>query len=196
MEPYRHQDITSNPRIDIYSTHPPYPPDNHILPRGEAAEYYNEPHPGGEVNHSLLPQASYNGADYAPVPATYDQIPDSNRLLPLVHDDPLLTTKKLRNQIGHIIRGTWRVLSLLLCITIIGLIVHILIQHARSRLEKFIYSSGVELPAWPDDNKLKLYPLYLFLAAAIVASIINFVALLSLIFVCSAIIFSFMFSQD
>jgi hypothetical protein len=54
MEPYRHQDITSNPRIDVYSTHPPYPPDNHILPRGEAAEYYNEPHPGGEVNHSLL----------------------------------------------------------------------------------------------------------------------------------------------
>jgi hypothetical protein len=183
MEPYRHQYVTSNPRIDIYSTHPPYPPDNGPLPRGEAQEYYNGPHPPSEADHSLIPQSSYNESDYPSATTTYTHIPDSNRLLPLVHDDPLLTTRKPRHQVSHTIRGIWRVLSLLLCVTIMGLIAHILIRHARSRHEKFTYSSGLELPAWPDDNKLKLYPLYIFLAAGIIASIISCIALMSLVFV-------------
>jgi hypothetical protein len=50
--------------------------------------------------------------------------------------------------------------------------------HSKSEFEKFRYSSGLELPAWPDDNKLKLYPTYLYLAAAIVAAIINTIALI------------------
>ncbi|EPE26465.1 hypothetical protein GLAREA_02378 [Glarea lozoyensis ATCC 20868] len=170
MEPYRHEGHFSNPRIEIYS---PHSSESQSIPHGAAQGYYADPDLQ-ESNQTLLSQSAH-------LPPSdnqaYTHISSTNRLLPLSHEEPTFI-RKPRNQISHVIRVTWRVLSLILSLTIIGFISHILYLHARSEHEKFKYSSGLELPAWPDDNKLKLYPTYLYLAAAIFAAAINFMALI------------------
>lgn len=170
MEPYRQTAGSSNPRIDIYDD-PAHHDAFHIPP---------EPYSVPKIittpsNDDQLSKSAYGAPGYE-APTAYTHVDPENRLLPFNHEDPKTKKRQPRYQVSHGIRVTWRIISLLLSITIIGLLGHTLYLQGKSALANFKYPSGMELPAWPEG--LKLYPTYLFLGAAVVAFVVNFIALL------------------
>lgn len=171
MEPYRQTAGSSNPRIDIYDD-----PTHHSFPEPQnIPQIITTP-----SNDTQLSRSAYGAPGYD-APTAYTHIDPSNQLLPFTHEDPktLHKNRAPRYQVPHGIRVTWRIMSLLLSITIIGLLGHVLYLRGKSTEANFKYPSGMEIPAWPEG--LKLYPTYLFLGAAIVAFVIN---LLGILLVC------------
>ncbi|KAG9234278.1 hypothetical protein BJ875DRAFT_484317 [Amylocarpus encephaloides] len=175
MESYRHEGTVPNPRVEIYDSHSPGQHDLYNVPIPEP--YHGASIQTTSANDTLLTKPAYGAPDYE-APSAYQHVDPDNRLLPFdqEREDQSAVKSKPRFQVSHGTRVVWRIISFVLSLTIIGLIGHMLWLQAKSAVDKFTHKHGASLPAWPE--KLKLYPAYLFLAAACVAASINFVALL------------------
>jgi hypothetical protein len=73
-----------------------------------------------------------------------------------------------------------RAASLVLCLSVIGVLAHTLIIYHETAMEWFKWPHGSTIRAWPQPNA-NLIPTYLVLAAAATAAVANLLALIAIL---------------
>lgn len=94
----------------------------------------------------------------------------------LLDDHVVYKSKKPKRQVPHWLRMTWRVISLLLSVTVVGISAWAVYVRENTRGQIFVNKNTTQAPIWP--KTLLMGSTYLMLAAGAYTIFINLIALI------------------